>query len=84
MYNEYDPKFQLLQIETCTPELIMKTMIEQEQNFELTPRKFVGHVNLSLANRQANILRISVGDFVQNMYIALIDVLQRYTIAAWE
>jgi len=41
-------------------------MIKQEGNFELTSLTFVGHVNLSLANSQATIFWISVGDFVWN------------------
>jgi hypothetical protein len=40
-------------------------MIKQEGNFELTSRTFVGHVNLSLANSQATIFRVSVGDWTQ-------------------
>ena len=66
MFGEYDPQFQSLQIGTCTPTLIVKTTIKQEGNFELTSRMFLGHVNLSLANSQATILWITVGDCVQN------------------
>jgi len=66
MSGEYDPQFQSLQIETCTPKSIVKTMIKQEGNFELTSRMFVGHVNLSLANSQATIFRITVGDCIRN------------------
>jgi hypothetical protein len=32
----FDPQFQLLQIETCTPELIIKVKIEQDGNYELS------------------------------------------------
>jgi len=67
MSGEYDPQFQSLQIETCTPKLIVKTMIEQEGNFELTSRTFVGHVNLFLANSRATILQIPVGDCDRNL-----------------
>jgi len=84
MSGEYDPQFQLLQIETCTPKLMVKTTIEQEVNFELTSRRFVGHVNLSFANSQATIFRIQLGDCVWNASISSNDVLQRYTKAAWE
>jgi hypothetical protein len=66
MPGECDPQFQSLQSETCTPELMVKTAIKQEGNFELTSRTFVGHVNLSLANSQATIIQISVGDCVRN------------------
>jgi hypothetical protein len=66
MLGEYDPQFQLLQIEPCTPELIIKTLIIYEGNFKLTSRMFVGHVNMSFANSLDTILRISVGDCVRN------------------
>jgi len=66
MCGEYDPQFQSLQIEACTPKVIVTTTIKEEGNFEPNSRMFVGHVNLSLANGQATILRISVGDFVRN------------------
>jgi hypothetical protein len=39
-------------------------MIKQDVNFELTSQTFVGHVNLSLANSQATISQIAVGDWV--------------------
>jgi len=57
-------------------------MIKHERNFELNRWMFVVHVNLSLANRQATSSRISIGDIDWNPYLDLIDVLQRYTIAA--
>jgi len=66
MSSEYEPRFQLLQIKTCTPRLIMKATVHQDGHCELTSQTFVGHVNLSLANSQATIIRISVGDFVPN------------------
>jgi hypothetical protein len=66
MSGDYDPQFQLLQIETWSSKLIVKTTIIQEGNFELTSRTIVGHVNLSLANGQATINRISVGDCIRN------------------
>jgi len=74
--SEQDQQFQSLQIEWCTPELIVKTTIELEGNIELTSQTFVGHVNLSLANSQATIFRISVGDFVRTLEIELIEVMQ--------
>jgi len=64
MSGESDPQFQSLPIETCTPKLIVKTTIRQEGNFELASQMFVGHVNRSLANRQATIIWISVRDCV--------------------
>jgi hypothetical protein len=69
MSGKYDPPCQLLQFETCTLKLIVKTSINQEGTFELIPRTFVGHVNLSLANSQATIFRICVSDFIQNLLI---------------
>jgi len=60
MCSEYDPQFQCPQIETGTSKVIVKTIIKQEGKFELTSRMTVGHVNLSLANSQATIFRISV------------------------
>jgi len=84
MSTEYDPQFQLLQIETCTPELIVKTPIKQEGNFELTSCTYVGHVNLSFANGQATILRITVGVTVQHRKIESVEVSQRYSIAPLE
>jgi len=84
MTSEYGAQFQSLQIETCIPKLIVKTTIKQEGIFELTSGTFVGHGNLSIANSQGTIVRMSVGDCVQNQYIESIVVLQRYTIAAWE
>jgi len=66
MSGESDPQFQSLQIKICTSKLIVKTMIKQEENIELTLWMFVGHVNLIMANSQATIFRISVGDIVWN------------------
>ena len=41
-------------------------MIKQPGNFELTWQTYVGQVNLFLANSQANIVQISIGNFVWN------------------
>jgi hypothetical protein len=64
MSSEQDPQFQLLQIETCTPKLTIKTTIKQEGNFELTSQTMVGLVNLLLDYSQGTIFRMSVGDCV--------------------
>jgi hypothetical protein len=66
MSGEYDPHFQLLQIETCTSKLIVKTMIKQDENIELTSETFAGHVDLSFANSQDTIVQIAVSDSVPN------------------
>ena len=66
MSGEYDPQFQLLQIETCTPKWIIKIIIYQDRNFELTLRTLVGHVTQSLDSSQAKMFQISVGDCSQN------------------
>jgi len=42
MSGEYDPKFQSLQIETCTPELIAKTTIKQEGALNLPHKHLWG------------------------------------------
>jgi len=84
MYSKYNAQFKLPRIVTYTPKLIVKTMIKQERNFELTSGVFVGHANLSLAKSQATILRISVGNCVCDPEIELIEVVQLYTIASWE
>jgi len=67
MSGKYDPQFQLLQIETCTSKLIVKTTVKQEGNFKLTSREFVGHVYLALANSQAIIFRMSVRQCLLNL-----------------
>jgi len=64
--------------------LYFKTRIKQEGNFELSSRTFVVHVNLSSANCQATIIQITVGSFVQNPEMELIEVLQQYHIASQE
>jgi len=66
MSGEQDPRYQALQIEMCTPNLIVKRTIEQEANFELTSRTFMGYVNLTWANSNATIFQISVGGRVRN------------------
>jgi hypothetical protein len=55
---------QKLQIESGTHKFIVKTMMIQEGNFELTSQMIVGHVNLSLAKIQVTIFRISEGNCV--------------------
>jgi hypothetical protein len=62
MSGESDPQFQSLPIKTCTLQLIIKTLIAQEGNFELSTWTFVAQGNLLLANSQANIFRMSLGD----------------------
>jgi len=84
MSSEQDPQFQKLQIETCIPKLIVKTMIKDVGNIELASQMFVGHVNLSLANSQAAILRYTIGDFVRYLSIESIELFPQYTIATWE
>jgi len=84
MSGEYDPQFQSLQMQTCTPKLIVKTTMKHEGNFEPTSRTFVGHGNLSLNNSQDTMFQISVGDSNQNLEIESMEVLQQYTIAALE
>jgi hypothetical protein len=36
MFKEKDPKFQLVQIATCIAKFIVKSMIKEERNFDLT------------------------------------------------
>jgi len=67
MSGEYDPQFQLLQIQTCTSKFILRMTINHEENIELMSRVFLGLVNLSLAKRQGTICWISVGDSVWNL-----------------
>jgi len=43
MSGEYDPKFQSLQVETCTSKLVVKTTSKQERNFEHSSRTFLEH-----------------------------------------
>ena len=69
MFGEEDPKFQSLQIKSCTSRLIVKTIIKQEWNFEFTLWKFVGLVNQSFANSHATMIQTSVGDIVRNLWI---------------
>jgi len=59
-------------------------MIKHKSIFELTSQRFVGHVNMRLANNQATIVGITVGDFVQYPYTESIEILQQYTIAGRE
>jgi len=84
MSSEYDPQFHSLQIETCTPKLLVKTTTKQHRNFKLPLGWFAGHLNLYFVNSQATIFHITVGDWVQNPQIQSIEVLQWYTIAAWQ
>jgi len=64
MSSEYDPQFESLQLEICSPKLIVKTMIKNEVNIDLTLRMFVGHENLFLASSQPTIFRITVWDSI--------------------
>jgi len=66
MSDENDQKFPSLQIKTCTPKPIIKTTMKQQLNFELILQMLVWHVNLSLANSQAIIFWISVGNLIRN------------------
>jgi hypothetical protein len=66
MSSEQHPHYQSLQMKTCSPQLIIKAMIKQDGNFEITLQNFVGHVNLFLANSSATIFWINVGDWVPN------------------
>jgi hypothetical protein len=70
-----DPHFQLLEIETCTPKLIVKKPIYPDRNSELTSLMFVGHVTVSLDNSQPTIFRISVGNRDRNPSTELIEIL---------
>jgi len=49
-------------METCTTQLIVKTMIKQETNIELTFQMCIRHVTLCFANCEANIFQTSVGN----------------------
>jgi len=64
--------------------LIIKTILKEERNFELTPLKFVGLVNLFLANSKATVFQNSLGNYIKNLYIESIEFLLQYTIAAQE
>jgi hypothetical protein len=48
----------------CIPKLIFKITIKQKRNFEDPSSMCVGHANLTSANSQAAILRISGGDSI--------------------
>jgi len=82
--GESGPQFQSLHIQTCTDKLIMKTIIKWEENFEPTSWKFLGHFNRSLANTQATIVEIIIGDFVWNPSIESIEMMQWEAIAGRE
>jgi hypothetical protein len=84
MSGESDPQFQLLQIETCTSKMNVKTTITQEGNFEFASWTFVGHVNISWTDSPAAIFQIWLGDSIQNPLIKLVEVIQQYTIASRE
>jgi hypothetical protein len=74
MSGEYDPQFQWLQIKTSTAKLIVEATIKQEGNYKLTSQTFMGHVDLCMANSQATIFWISVGNCVRNPEIESIGV----------
>lgn len=59
-------------------------MINHDGNFKLTSQTFVGNVNLTLLNRHVTIYWISVVDYIRNVYIGSIQVVQWYTIGVWE
>jgi hypothetical protein len=63
---------------------MVKTTCKQQENFELTSRTFVWHVNLSLTNNQTTIFWIPVDNCVQNLYIQSNEDLLWQTIAARE
>jgi len=62
----------------------VKTIIEQEGNFELTSWMVVGQLNLTMANTKAAIGQVSVRNFVWNPSMALIQDLPQYINAARE
>jgi len=74
----------MLQIETYTLEMIVKTMIEPKGNFEFTLQTFMGHVILSLANSQTSMFGISAGNCIRNPEPESIENLKQYTIVARE
>ena len=59
-----------------------KTTITKQWIFKLTSQRLMRHLNLSPANSQAIILRITVCDDVRSPSIESIEDLQRYSIAA--
>jgi len=73
-----------VQIETCTPKFIVKTMIEHEGNIDLTSQTYVGHANLPLTSSQSTRFVTSIGDIVRNPLLWSIEVSQWYTNAVRE
>lgn len=58
--------------------------MKQKGNIELTLQTIVGHANMAISNYNGTIFRITVGDIVRYSKIEPSDVLQRYSITAWE